>query len=118
MDFRVELSHQAKGDIASIYNWSDRLARFRREAQVLASLNHPYIAQIDGLDDAGGLRALVMELVEGPTLASYGLPRMSSRSDVPGLPIAVAAAVCRASALTKINSDSVMRAAKSCADAT
>lgn len=47
----------------------DRLARFSREAQVLASLNHPHIAQIHGLEDAGGVRALVMEFVEGPTLA-------------------------------------------------
>jgi serine/threonine protein kinase/Tol biopolymer transport system component len=47
----------------------DRLARFNREAQVLASLNHPHIAQIHGLEDVGGIRALVMELVEGPTLA-------------------------------------------------
>ena len=47
----------------------DRLARFSREAQVLASLNHPHIAQIHGLEDAGGVRALIMELVEGPTLA-------------------------------------------------
>ena len=47
----------------------DRLARFRREAQVLASLNHPHIAQIHGFEDADGVPALVMELVEGPTLA-------------------------------------------------
>ena len=47
----------------------DRLARFSREAQVLASLNHPHIAQIHGLEDARGVQALVMELVEGPTLA-------------------------------------------------
>ena len=47
----------------------DRLARFQREAEVLASLNHPNIAQIHGLEDADGVRALVMELVEGPTLA-------------------------------------------------
>ena len=49
----------------------DRLARFRREAQVLASLNHPHIAQIYGTeeDNADGTRALVLELVEGPTLA-------------------------------------------------
>ena len=47
----------------------DRLVRFRREAQMLASLNHPHIAQIHGFDDAGELHALVMELVEGPTLA-------------------------------------------------
>ena len=48
---------------------SDRLARFRREAQVLASLNHPNIAQIHGLEDSGEAHALVLELVEGPTLA-------------------------------------------------
>ncbi len=47
----------------------DRLARFSREAQVLASLNHPNIAHIHGLEESGGIRALVMELVEGPTLA-------------------------------------------------
>ena len=46
----------------------ERLARFEREAQVLASLNHPHIAQLYGLDDSGGTPALVMELVEGPTL--------------------------------------------------
>ena len=46
----------------------DRVARFQREAQVLASLNHPNIAQIYGLDDSAGLHALVLELVEGPTL--------------------------------------------------
>ena len=47
----------------------DRLARFQREAEVLASLNHPNIAQIYGLEESGGVRALVLELVEGPTLA-------------------------------------------------
>jgi eukaryotic-like serine/threonine-protein kinase len=48
---------------------TQRMERFRREAQVLASLNHPNIASIYGLEEAGGTRALVMELVEGPTLA-------------------------------------------------
>ena len=49
----------------------DRLARFQREAQVLASLNHPGIAAIYGIeeDEVEGRRALVLELVEGPTLA-------------------------------------------------
>jgi WD40 repeat protein len=46
----------------------ERLARFEREAQVLASLNHPNIATIHGVEDSGGAPALVMELVEGPTL--------------------------------------------------
>jgi serine/threonine-protein kinase len=48
---------------------SDRLARFRREAQVLAALNHPNIAAIYGFEDSGSTHALVLELVEGPTLA-------------------------------------------------
>ena len=47
----------------------DRLARFEREAKVLASLNHPNIAAIHGLEESDGVRALVLELVEGPTLA-------------------------------------------------
>ena len=47
----------------------DRLARFEREAKVLASLNHPNIGSIYGLEEAEGIRALVLELVEGPTLA-------------------------------------------------
>src|SRR5512145_1482715 len=47
----------------------DRLARFKREAQVLASLNHPNIAAIYGFEDGNGIHALVLELVEGPTLA-------------------------------------------------
>ena len=47
----------------------DRLARFKREAQVLASLNHPNIASIHGFEDSSGVHALVLELVEGPTLA-------------------------------------------------
>src|SRR5688500_10205994 len=46
-----------------------RLARFAREAQVLASLNHPHIAHIYGIEEAGGASALVMELVEGEDLA-------------------------------------------------
>ncbi len=47
----------------------ERLARFQREAQILASLNHPNIAHVHGLEDADGTKALVMELVEGETLA-------------------------------------------------
>ena len=47
----------------------DRLARFEREAKVLASLNHPNIGHIYGLEEAEGQKALVLELIEGPTLA-------------------------------------------------
>ena len=48
---------------------AERVARFQREAKVLASLNHPHIAAIYGLEDAEGVKALVMELVEGEDLA-------------------------------------------------
>lgn len=47
----------------------DRLARFQREAELLASVNHPHVAAVYGLEDADNVKALVMELVEGPTLA-------------------------------------------------
>src|SRR5262249_22565093 len=47
----------------------ERLTRFEREARILATLNHPNIAQVYGLETTSGVRALVMELVEGPTLA-------------------------------------------------
>src|SRR5215208_6728072 len=50
-------------------NDTERLARFTREAQTLALLNHPNIADIHGLEQSAGVRALVMELVEGEDLA-------------------------------------------------
>ena len=62
-------------------NDPDRLARFEREARLLASLNHPNIAQIFGLEDSTGVRALAMELVEGTTLEEL-IAR--SRSDAGG----------------------------------
>ena len=49
----------------------ERLARFQREAEVLAALNHPNIAHIFGLEKSDGILALVMELVEGVTLTDY-----------------------------------------------
>jgi Tol biopolymer transport system component len=54
---------------ASVAGDPDRLARFKREAQVLASLNHPNIGHIYGFEDSGGTHGLVLELVHGPTLA-------------------------------------------------
>ena len=53
----------------SLAHDAERLARFTREAQTLASLNHPNIAHIHGLEDSGSVRALVMELVEGEDLS-------------------------------------------------
>jgi Tol biopolymer transport system component len=54
---------------ASLASDPDRLARFRREARLLASLNHPHIGSIYGFEEADGVPALVLELIEGPTLA-------------------------------------------------
>ena len=48
---------------------AERMARFQREAKVLASLDHPNIASIYGLEDSGATHALVMALIDGPTLA-------------------------------------------------
>jgi Tol biopolymer transport system component len=59
----------------------DRLARFRREAQVLAALNHPNIGHIYGFEDSGALHALVLELVEGPTLADRIKPGPMALTD-------------------------------------
>ena len=55
--------------LASVASDPDRLARFSREAQVLASLNHPNIAHIHGLEEANGVTALILELVEGDDLS-------------------------------------------------
>jgi serine/threonine protein kinase len=68
---------------------ADRLVRFRREAQVLAALNHPNIAHIHGFEDSSGVPALVIELIEGPTLAERiaAAPR--------GLPLAEILSIAR-----------------------
>jgi tRNA A-37 threonylcarbamoyl transferase component Bud32/Tol biopolymer transport system component len=65
---------------------SDRLARFKREAQVLAALNHPNIAAIYGLEDTHHVQALVLELVDGPTLEDRIIERRLALDDV--LPVA------------------------------
>ena len=54
---------------AAVANDPERMARFEREAQVLASVTHPAIAAVYGLEQSGGHRALVMELVEGEDLS-------------------------------------------------
>ena len=64
----------------------DRLARFQREAEVLAALNHSNIAHIHGLEKSSGTIALVMELVEGSTLAD----RLSTGSIPVAEPLSIA----------------------------
>lgn len=54
---------------AAVSSDPDRLARFEREARLLAALNHPNIAAIYGVENSSDVRALVLELVDGPTLA-------------------------------------------------
>ena len=68
-DVRLQREVAIKVLPAAVVNDRERLARFEREALVLASLNHSNIAQVYGLDESGGTPALVMELVSGPTLA-------------------------------------------------
>jgi serine/threonine protein kinase/tetratricopeptide (TPR) repeat protein len=71
---------------AAVLDDPEQLRRFRREAQLLASLNHPNIATVHGLEESGGLLCLVMELVPGQTLAE----RMSSGP----LPVEEALPIC------------------------
>ncbi|MEQ1760971.1 MAG: protein kinase [Vicinamibacterales bacterium] len=71
---------------ASVAGDADRLARFQREAEVLAALNHPNIAAIHGLEDAGGVKALVMELVEGEDLSQV-IARRAGPSGPAGRPL-------------------------------
>jgi serine/threonine protein kinase len=68
-DTRLNRDVAVKVLLPSVANDPDRLARFSREAQVLASLNHPNIAHIYGVEEASGVTALVMELVEGEDLS-------------------------------------------------
>jgi eukaryotic-like serine/threonine-protein kinase len=70
----------------------DRLARFEREARLLASLNHPHIGAIYGVEESNGVRALVLELIEGETLADK-LAGEEARGE--GLPIPEALAIAR-----------------------
>ena len=71
---------------------SDRLSRFEREARMLASLNHPHIGAIYGVEEADGVRALVLELVEGETLADK---LDGEEAGGKGLPMPVALAIAR-----------------------
>jgi Tol biopolymer transport system component len=75
----------------SVANDAERLARFQREAEVLASLSHPNIAHVHGLERSAGATALVMEFVDGLTLEEMIAP---GRSDRP-LPLSDALAIAR-----------------------
>ena len=70
VDTRLKRQVAIKVLPASVAADPERLARFQREAEVLASLSHPHIAAIDGLEDADGVRAIVMELVDGDDLSA------------------------------------------------
>jgi serine/threonine-protein kinase len=72
---------------------SERLARFSREAQVLASLNHPGIAHIYGVEESSAGPALVMELVDGPTLADRLIKSRLSMADALAIARQIADAV-------------------------
>src|ERR1700736_3039537 len=71
----------------------ERIARFRREAQVLAALNHPHIAAIYGLEEANGCQFLVLELVNGETLAQGIAGRPLPPGEALALPRQVAGAL-------------------------
>src|SRR5262245_62168251 len=68
-DTRLQRDVAIKGLPETFAGHPERLARFEREARLLASLSHPNIAAIFGLEEAGGTPYLVLELVEGETLA-------------------------------------------------
>jgi len=82
----------------------DRITRFRREAEILASLNHPNIAQIHGLEDSAGVQALVMEYVEGETLDQLMATR-TSLAEVVGWAAHVADALAAAHAAGIVHRD-------------
>ncbi|MEE8542249.1 MAG: serine/threonine-protein kinase, partial [Gammaproteobacteria bacterium] len=72
---------------------AERIARFEREAKMLAALNHPNIAQIYGLEKADGVTALVLELVEGPTLADRIAQGAIPSDDALGIAMQIAEAL-------------------------
>jgi Tol biopolymer transport system component len=74
----------------------ERRARFEREARMLATLNHPHIGAIYGVEETDGVRGLVLELVEGATLGErIASSARRDGSDAPGLPMAAALAIAR-----------------------
>lgn len=81
---------------------AERLSRFRREAEILASLNHAGIATIHGFVDSADVHAIVMEFVEGETLAQLALgPLDIASAEQYALQISAAAHLCRISTSRK-----------------
>ena len=78
-DVRLKRDVAIKVLLPAVADDRERLARFAREAELLASLNHPNIAQIYGVEDSGGVRALAMEYVDGPTLDELIARRANAR---------------------------------------
>jgi serine/threonine-protein kinase len=100
-------------------NDPDRLARFKREAQVLASLNHPNVGGIYGFEDADGIHALILELVEGPTLADLvsGVASGFSRTAATATNPAKAGSHNSAASLRALPVDEALSIARQIADA-
>ena len=94
-DTKLERDVALKVLPAAVAGDPERLARFRREAHMLAALNHPHIAQIHGFDDSGAVHALVMELVDGPTLADLMFDGTAVPGSPPGIPVADAIRIAR-----------------------
>ena len=77
----------------SVAKEADRVARFQQEARTLATLNHPNIATLYGVEDAAGVKAIVMEFVEGPTLAELIAKRGIPRGEVVRIAMQIAEAL-------------------------
>ena len=99
-DTRLNRIVALKALLASVADDAERIARFEREAQLLASLNHPNIAAIHGLEESGGAKYLVLEFVEGRTLADEIRLNVDARSSDSGVSWAIAIARQIADALS------------------
>ena len=95
-DARLHRDVAIKALPSSLSNDPERLARFQREARLLAALNHPNVAAIYGLEEAGGSPYLVMECVEGETLAAKLAAGPLPVEDALGVAVQIAAGVAAA----------------------
>jgi eukaryotic-like serine/threonine-protein kinase len=95
LDTRLDREVAVKVLLASVASDPDRVARFQREARTLAVLQHPNVAGIYGVEAAGGAMALILELVEGPTLAEIITRQGTAGADPRGLEINEALQIAR-----------------------